>query len=309
MPLLPPAPDFRGRSTMHNDSLTADHLRSIPSLLPTRPSAILVISAHWEVGADEADTPIVSVTAGETPSLLFDYSGFPPETYHYKYPAPGSPELAKRIQHLLESNEILSPLVNKPVKVVLDHERGFDHGVFVPLLLAFPSADIPVVCLSLHRSLNPELHFSIGAKLAPLRQEGILIIGSGVSFHNMRVLMQNWGATRAVLPEQAAGADFDKALRNAVLLDVNGDEKREDTVEIEASAALELTRTLEASNSTRRFRALMRWKSFPGATTAHPREEHLIPLLVAAGAGGNDEAAVIFEDVCMGAVMTGFRFG
>ena len=365
MPLLPPEPGTKGRSSMHNDSLTAEHLRTIPSLCPAKPTAILVVSAHWEEGharlpgSDDSSSSsssslnddgdiCVSVTASARPPMLFDYGGFPPETYEYSYPAAGSPALARRVQELLEQEEggakgdggELTPLAavattgavagspagegrgakkrgwyrGRRVRVRLDDERGFDHGVFVPLLLAFPDADVPVVCLSLHRSLDPALHLAIGERLRPLRREGVLLLGSGVSFHNMSVLMRNWGAA-PVPRERAAGAAFDAYLRRAVLGDA---QQQQQPGRAEASSSSnsdggnaeeEQQQQQQRQRGLRRFRELARWKAFPGASEAHPREEHLMPLLVCAGAGGGDEAAVIFEDVCMGAAMTGFQFG
>ena len=113
--------------------------------------------------------------------MLYDYSGFPPETYEYQYSAPGAPALAAQVQALLVSSSHPN-LAN----VALDPARGFDHGVFVPLMLAYPQAQVPVVCLSLHASLDAATHFATGQALQPLRHQGVLILGSGFSFHNMR---------------------------------------------------------------------------------------------------------------------------
>ena len=135
-----------------------------------KPSAILVISAHWE-----ADKP--SITCGASPSLLYDYYGFPKEAYNIKYPASGSPELANKVFNLLKSASI---------EANLDDRRGFDHGLFVPLKMMYPDADIPCVQLSLVNSLQPEAHILIGKALAGLRKDNVLIIGSGLSFHNLK---------------------------------------------------------------------------------------------------------------------------
>ena len=188
------------------------------------------------------------------------------------------------------------------------------------------------MCLSLHHSLDPSLHFSIGERLAPLRREGVLILGSGVSFHNMRVLMGNWQAP-PVARAQAAGYAFDAALRDAVLATNDHDDDSDNvsaapSSSSSSSSSSSVSSSSSSSSSSRvdaprsvaldrrgstsrsRYWKLSKWKAtFPGAAAAHPREEHLIPLMVAAGAGGDDQAAVIFEDVCMGAAMTGFRFG
>ena len=148
----------------------AAYLRGIAASIGQRPTAILVISGHWE----EAQ-PTVHV--GRNPPLLFDYYGFPEHTYRLSYPAPGSPELAKRVRDLLAAAGIDSGE---------EAERGLDHGVFVPFLLVYPEADIPVVQLSLRQDLDPAAHLAIGRALAPLRDEGVLIVGSGMSFHNLR---------------------------------------------------------------------------------------------------------------------------
>lgn len=144
------------------------YLRGVVSNLPERPKAILVISGHWEA-------PVFTVTAAEQPPLLFDYYGFPENTYRLSFPAPGAPKLAARVRELLGTAGIAT---------AEEFERGYDHGVFVPLLLATPEADIPVVQLSLKDGLDPVEHLAAGKALAPLRDEGVLIIGSGYSWHN-----------------------------------------------------------------------------------------------------------------------------
>jgi aromatic ring-opening dioxygenase catalytic subunit (LigB family) len=150
------------------------HLKEVvKKYLPDPPKAIVVVSAHWE-----SDNDNIKITSSANPSMLFDYHGFPPETYHYEYPAKGDPDLATRIQDILNKEGIGSEK---------DNVRGFDHGVFVPLLLMYPQAKIPVVCVSLHRSLNAEIHMKIGKALSPLREEKVLILGSGYTFHNMQV--------------------------------------------------------------------------------------------------------------------------
>lgn len=146
-----------------------DFLEGItPSL--GKPSAILVISAHWE--AEKA-----TITGGETPPLIYDYDGFPDEAYQIDYPVPGSPKLAEKIYGLLQQNGI---------DASLDGQRGFDHGVFVPLKIMYPEAAIPCVQLSLIKHLKAESHVNLGKALSALRSENILIIGSGFSFHNLR---------------------------------------------------------------------------------------------------------------------------
>lgn len=221
-----------------------------------KPKSILIISAHYE------SAPSVLVTSSSKPDMYFDYYGFPPNTYKYKYPAPGDPGLASRIQTLLKNNNI-------PCE--FDTKRGFDHGVFVPLMIAFPDADIPVVTLSLHASFNPELHLRMGQSLQPLREEGVLIIGSGMSYHNMGGMFKQ--------SNKPLGKEFDEALCKLI---TNPDSKHRNEI-------------------------LSKWEQLPGARNAHPREEHLLPLLVVAGAAGSDVGK---SDSFLGmkAMVSGFTF-
>ena len=231
-------------------------LRGIGASLPETPRALLVISAHWE-------EPTLTLTASPTPPLLYDYHGFPPHTYELKWPAPGSPALVSRVRALLagagwESRE--------------DSARGLDHGVFIPLKLAWPEAPIPTVQLSLRAGLDPDEHLRIGAALGPLRDEGVFVVGSGMSYHNMR------GFGRST--SRAHSDAFDAWL----------------------------TATVTAS-ADQRLAALRRWASAPQARACHPREEHLLPLMVAAGAAGRDPGRVDFRDVVMGTTVAAHRFG
>lgn len=134
----------------------------------TAPKAIVIISAHWE-------SHVATISSSPIPKMIYDYGGFPQETYEYQYPAAGQPELAEHIASLLDVNGI---------ECALDPDRGYDHGTFVPLMLMYPKADIPVVQLSLLRSMDPSKHIKIGAALTSLREQGVLIVGSGMSFHN-----------------------------------------------------------------------------------------------------------------------------
>ncbi len=143
-----------------------------PARLPMRPRAILIVSGHWE-------TPGFMLTASPKPPLLFDYYGFPPHTYQLRYDAPGAPQLALRAAQLLR---------DAGFSAALDTQRGLDHGVFVPLKVMYPEADIPVVELSLERGLDAEPHLEAGRALAPLRDEGVLLLCAGMSFHNLRAL-------------------------------------------------------------------------------------------------------------------------
>ena len=238
---------------------TAAYLRSIASSLPTRPQAIVLVTAHW-LGAQ----PCMSSAA--RPGMLFDYYGFPPHTYELSYPAPGAPALAGRVSGLLAGAGF------DPVQ---DSERGYDHGSFIPLLLAFPDADIPVLQLSLLRSLDAAEHLRMGRALRPLRDEGVLIIGSGMSYHNMR----GYGDPRST----AIAAEFDRWLTETVALP---------TAERDARLANWAT------------------ASGPAGRLSHPprAEEHLLPLHVAAGAAGEGRGAKVFGDRVMGVDISAFRF-
>ncbi len=227
----------------------------IPAL-PETPTALLVATAHWE-----ADP--VRVTASQAPDVVYDYSGFPPETYEITWPAPGSPKLAARTRDLLAGAGISADL---------ELERGFDHGVFVPLKVMRPEADIPTVAISLHPALQPGFHQRIGAALAPLRDEGVLIVGSGNSYHNMQGFTAGSGA--------GPSAEFDGWLQGAVVKIGNAREE-----------------------------ALSLWSSAPAAREAHPREEHLIPLMIAAGAAGDEPGQQVFTDTIMGATISAIQFG
>lgn len=234
---------------------TEDFLRGLAATLPAPPKALLVISGHWEKNGFTAGS-------GEHPELLFDYSGFPAHTYQLTWPAPGDPALAVRVAQLLADAGLPS---------ATDSQRGFDHGVFVPLKVAFPDAQIPVVTLSLASSLDPAMHLAAGRALAPLRDEGVLIIGSGMSFHNLGGYLQPQTALRA--------RAFNEWLVQAV-----------------------------ETASPRRDDLLANWRSAPFAGFSHPREEHLVPLFVAAGAGGFAPGKRIFTDEPMGAAISAFRF-
>lgn len=236
----------------------AAYLSGIADALPAPPRAILVISAHWEC-------PVPTVNTGARPGMLFDYYGFPEHTYKLDYPAPGAPELAAQVRSLLAGAGIES---------TEDPERGYDHGVFVPFLLMFPDADIPVLQLSLQSGLDPAAHLAIGRALAPLRDKGVLIVGSGMSYHNLRAFYPR--DERAI----AASLAFDAAL----------------------------TAALDAAPAARDA-ALANWKRLPDAVACHPREEHLLPLMVVAGAAGEDAGRRTFNDRVFGKAVSGFQFG
>ena len=235
-------------------------LTEYPSTID-KPDAIVVISAHWE----EAE---IAITAAAQPPLLFDYSGFPPETYEYQYPAPGNPVLAGRVHDLLHAAGI---------KARLDTERGIDHGVFVPLLLMYPAADIPCIQISLSSSLDAALHVRIGKALGSLRQENLLILGSGFSFHNMSAMMR----------------------------------KRDDSID-QRNQAFEdwLVETCchNALSETEREQRLVDWQAGPHARYCHPREEHLLPLQVCYGLA-QGAARTIFQEPVSGFITSGYQWG
>ena len=227
----------------------------IPSL--GTPESILIISAHWE-------EELVTITSGKNPSLIYDYYGFPEESYQLKYPAPGDPVLAHKIANLLQENGIESKL---------SEQRGFDHGVFVPLKILFPEANIPCVQLSLLNNLDPESHLKIGKALSKLRSENTLIIGSGLSFHNMQSLM---------------------AQGNSI------DQKNE-----EFELWLNDTCTNGNYSTSVREQKLIKWSEAPFARYCQPREEHLLPLHFCAGAGGS-AAKLVFDGKIMGKKTSAF---
>jgi aromatic ring-opening dioxygenase catalytic subunit (LigB family) len=236
------------------DALAA-YLRGLPTIAPQKPRAILVVSAHWEA-------PVPTVMTNERPPLYFDYYGFPPETYRLTWPVPGDARLAARVRELLG---------NARFESAEDAERGFDHGTFVPLKVAFPSADVPTVQLSLKAGLDPKEHLAMGRALAPLRDEGVLLVGSGMSYHNMR------GFGGAGL---AASQVFDAWLRETTVLEPEARDRR-----------------------------LASWAEAPSARQAHPREEHLLPLMVVAGAADRDRGRVAFEGAFGGVKISAHHFG
>lgn len=234
-------------------------LRSFPATI-AKPDAIIVFSAHWE----EA---VISITAAENPSLLFDYYGFPPETYEYQYPAPGKPGLAERVHSLLGSAGIDSRL---------DYERDFDHGLFVPLMIMYPTADIPCIQVSLSSSLDAELHIRIGQALSSLKSENLLILGSGFSFHNMQVMIAKSGdaidqrnqAFENWLAQTCSDPQIDEAEREARLID---------------------------------------WPQAPHARYCQPRGEHLLPLQICYGIG-QSAAKTVFQEPVIGFVTSAYQW-
>ena len=227
-----------------------DFMTHLPTQL-RKPDAILVISAHWEENA-------ATLMGAPNPAMFYDYYGFPDAAYEITYPAPGSPALANRIAAILQKHN---------VSTRIDPKRGFDHGLFIPLKLMYPQADIPSLQLSLLHSLDPAAHLALGKALRELMNENILIIGSGFSFHNLRAF--SWQGNGA--PDPA-----NEAFQNWL---------------IEAC-----TGPLPQSEREQR---LIEWEKAPSARYCHPREEHLLPLHVCLGMAGKP-AKLIFDDQILG---------
>lgn len=234
-------------------------LQDIPRQLGTRPKAVLVISGHWE-------EPAFTVMASPRPPMVYDYTGFPPHTYQVQYPAPGDPELAKRVHGLLQAAGLPTQL---------DAERGYDHGTFTPLVAMYPDADVPVVQVSLKHGYDPEEHLALGRALAPLREEGVLIVGSGLSYHNLYE-MRNPRA-------KEASKRFDDWLQKALI----------------------------GTSPAERVEQLLHWEQAPAARAAHPEEDHLIPLMAAVGAAEGEEAVMVYhqDDFFGNVAASSFRFG
>jgi aromatic ring-opening dioxygenase catalytic subunit (LigB family) len=235
---------------------TARELAALPQQLPEKPKAVLVVSGHWEEREFKVGT-------SERPPMIFDYYGFPEHTYQISYPAPGSPELASRVRSLIESSGI---------KCQEDPSHGLDHGIFIPLYLMYPNADVPIVPLSLKSSYDPAEHIRLGEALRPLREEGVLIIGSGLSYHNMRGFRTGGGA------------------------------------EVSETFESWLNETISQPSAALRNDRLVHWEKAPSARLAHPQEDHLLPLMVVAGVAGEGPGRRIFIDHVMGVAMASYRF-
>ena len=220
--------------------------------------AVLVVSGHWE-------TAEFAVSSGAHPGMVFDYYGFPEHLYHIKYDAPGSPELAMRVRALLQAGGFACDS---------DPERGFDHGTFSLMKPLYPDGDMPIVQLSIKQDFDPHAHFSVGRLLAPLREEGVLIIGSGSSFHNLGLR-----GPSALEPSRR----FDDWLQQ----------------------------TLLRSSPAERRQRVVSWTLAPDARIAHPREDHLIPLMVVLGAAEEEPASLVYHqpDFFGSWALSSFRFG
>ncbi len=235
-----------------------ESLQRLPGELPEQPKAILMVSGHWEA-------PGFTVQTSPNPPMLYDYGGFPEHTYRIQYPAPGSPALAARVSELLGGAGI---------PVAEDAERGFDHGMYSVLFPAWPDAEVPVVQLAIKQSFDPEEHLAVGRALAPLRDEGVLILGSGFSYHNLRL----FGPAAA-----EPSARFDEWLGETVI----------------------------DSSPAERTARLREWDKAPSARIAQPREDHLIPLMVVVGAAEDEPAERSYYELDMfgGVTASSFRLG
>ena len=233
-------------------------LARMPADIGTPPRAVLMLSAHWEA-------PQFTVQTHARPPMLYDYGGFPDFAYRIQYPAPGAPAVAARVREALSAAGIASQE---------DAARGFDHGMFAPMAVIYPKADVPVLQLSLKRGLDPHAHLALGRALAPLRDEGVLIVGSGLSYHNLRA----FGPAA-----RAPSAAFDAWLES----------------------------TLAIADAAGRADTLARWESAPAARVAHPREEHLLPLMVALGAARDEAATRVYHEheFFGGITVSSYRFG
>jgi aromatic ring-opening dioxygenase catalytic subunit (LigB family) len=223
------------------------------------PRAVLMVSGHWE-----ADRYLLSSAA--RPPMEYDYYGFPEHTYHIRYDAPGAPALAETVRAMLDRGGVAAGL---------DPQRGFDHGTFTLMHTMYPEAELPLLQLSIRDGYDPTEHIKVGELIAPLRDEGVLIVGSGLSYHDLRGMRSAAGAQ--------ASATFDRWLND----------------------------TLVESSPEERRQRLLHWSQAPAARAAHPREDHLIPLMVAVGAAGDDAGARIYhESNFMGAItVSSYRFG
>jgi aromatic ring-opening dioxygenase catalytic subunit (LigB family) len=232
-------------------------LVAMPAQLPEKPKAILMVSGHWE----EDD---FAVMGAEKPPMVYDYGGFPPHTYQIKYSAPGAPAIAARVIELLNAAGLATHL---------DQTRGFDHGVFAPMQVMYPDADVPLFQVAIRHDYDPAAHYALGRALAPLRDEGVLIVGSGLSYHNMR----GFGPQGKV-----PSAEFDAWLNSAVM-----------------------------SVPEKRKALLLEWEKAPSARACHPQEDHLIPLMAAVGAAENEKATRVYYDQAVFGMITAssYRFG
>ncbi len=234
----------------------ARFLQELPATLVQKPKALLVISGHWE----EAN---FSVMTSEHPPMVYDYYGFPEHTYQIKYPAPGEPRLAEQVAKLLEG---------RGIKVLRNSAQGFDHGAFTTAYPMYPEADVPLIQLSLKNGYSPKDHFEVGRALRELRSENVVIIGSGLSYHNLRFPPEAYEHSLA----------FEGWLENA-LVHMSGEQRMEQ---------------------------IENWVQAPFARLVHPREDHFAPLFVALGAAEDEVSQRVFNEVLFNRIVaSSYRFG
>lgn len=238
-----------------SDHAASRFLQTLSQNLPT-PKGIVIISAHWE-------TYGVQITTSPELETIYDFGGFSPALYDLKYNAKTSPELIQQVTDLLDKAN---------VEVKPNNRRGLDHGAWIPLLLAFPNADIPIVQLSLDRRMNAKDLFKFGQTLGKLREDGILIIGSGASVHNLGNI----------------------ALEGSPV----------------AKWALSFNKWLDDKIENKKWSELLKFSTAPHYRQAHPSPEHFLPLLVAAGAGNDEPTAKIHSSFSYGSIsMNAWSFG
>lgn len=255
-----------------HESIISSLKTRAPKLLglgtPRQPRAIVLVTAHW-------NTAEPNISSAASHELLYDYYGFPDEAYRLKYPAPGEPAVAREVKAALEAEGL---------SAVMDPERGWDHGVFVPMTLVAPEAEVPIVQVSVLESEDPEKHLRMGAALSKLRASNVAIVGSGfASFHNLRQMRALMTSSQS---REAFRAKSDEW--NAVL----------------TSAVGERTRTGRADR-------LKGWRAFPHADDMHPPRggDHFMPLLVCAGAANDGEVAGNYVDSFVGVNIFTYYWG
>ncbi|KAL3963436.1 hypothetical protein ACCO45_000440 [Purpureocillium lilacinum] len=266
--MAPPHPQ-RPRPQGHHLLAQEPRAQDPPARHPQQPKAIVLVTAHWTT-----DKPAVS--SGKTHELLYDYYGFPPESYRLKYPAPGEPDVAARVGEAFAAQGL---------KPDLDPKRPWDHGVFVPLSLVAPAADIPIVQVSVLLNEDPDRHLRMGAALRALRRDNIAVVGSGfASFHNLGTMraLASWP-----LDKRAAFKKDSDAWNDAV------------TGAVTAPAAKD------------RWDSIKQWRKFPHADTMHPPGggEHFMPLIVCVGAAEEGEETKLYKDTYTGVDIFTYYWG
>lgn len=272
----------KGPMPLLGDHTHTDIVRSlkqrVPKILglgtPAQPKAIVLVTAHWSTSKPH-------ISSAEGHSLLYDYGGFPPEAYDLHYPAQGHPEVAAEVKTVFDDAGIES---------VVDKKRGWDHGVFVPMLLIDPKGTVPIVQVSVLGSEDPAAHLRMGAALHRLREQNVAIVGSGfASFHNLRLMLplMRSGGGSPLDPSAQALKRKSEAFNRALTAAVTHEEKSE------------------------REAGLTRWREMDSAYDMHPRGggEHFMPLIVCAGAAGDGEKAQVYKDGYLGVDILTYYWG